>query len=101
MTKHTKRDMIWSAALKAGDEGAFTVNEILFCAGLTQSSERTARDVLNTMEELDHLRSFVFPNKNGKVLWASEDVEIHHTQALGRMFSTPQRLSDFGSPYAD
>ena len=51
MTKHTKRDKIWSAAIHLSKDGKFTVKEVLSEAGLEESSERTARDVLITMNE--------------------------------------------------
>ena len=55
MTKHTKRDKIWSTALRIGDDGVFTVEDVLREAGLPESSERTCHDVLTTMHELGHL----------------------------------------------
>lgn len=55
MTKHTKRDKIWSTALRIGDDGVFTVEDVLREADLPESSKRTCHDVLVTMHELGHL----------------------------------------------
>ena len=74
MTKHTKRDAIWSAALKLGERGVFEVEHVLFAAGLTERSERTAKDVLVAMFDLGHLkrgRSF----RSKKSHWRSPSLE--------------------------
>jgi hypothetical protein len=55
MTKHTKRDRVWDAALRLAERGKFTIGDVLDAADLPASSERTARDTLTTMVELGHL----------------------------------------------
>lgn len=84
MTKHTKRDAIWSAALKLGERGVFEVEHVLFAAGLDQRSKRTAKDVLATMDDLGHLqRKTVFRTKKSR--WRSPDLEtVEKTSPSGR-----------------
>jgi hypothetical protein len=63
MTKHTKRDVIWSASLRLSDRGKFTISDVIETANLNESSERTARDVLTTMVELGHLQTANYKHK--------------------------------------
>jgi hypothetical protein len=74
MTKHTKRDKIWSAALRLREKGAFTVEHVLFAASLGESSERTARDVLNTMADMDFLNRLTTPMYNQRS-WVGPSIE--------------------------
>ena len=56
MTKDTKRDRVWSAALTKAFAGRnFSVGDVRERAGLDESSDRTVRDVLNTMVETEWL----------------------------------------------
>lgn len=63
MTKHTKRDIIWSAAIRLAERGKFVISDVLETAELSESSERTARDVLTTMVELGHLETAMYKFK--------------------------------------
>lgn len=63
MTKQTKRDLIWSAAIRLGERGKFTISDVIETADLDESSERTARDTLTTMVELGHLETATYKFK--------------------------------------
>ena len=53
MTRHTARDECWNRALRLATDGReFIPSEI---ADLSGASERTARDVLATMRDMDWL----------------------------------------------
>ena len=53
MTKHTKRDRVWNAALNLGwNRDVFALSDVMDAADLPSESERTARDVLTTMAEM-------------------------------------------------
>ena len=99
MTKHTKRDKIWSAAIHLSKDGKFTVKEVLSEAGLEESSERTARDVLITMNDLGHLEraledaredsqwydSEKFPIEGrNRVPWSNHQKELEETHHKAR-----------------
>lgn len=60
MTKHTKRDKIWNAALTLGDTGKFTIEDTMRVADIDTSSERTTRDVLTTMVEMGWLEKYKY-----------------------------------------
>ena len=64
MAKNTTRDKVWYAALKLGekrrqetDDGWFYPDELLGTARLTQAQDRTARDVMKTMDEYGLIES--------------------------------------------
>lgn len=61
MAKHTKRDKLWSFALKATQrsEEAISADKL---ATMAQTSEKSARDVLITMEDMGFLQI----DKNGR-----------------------------------
>lgn len=63
MTKHTKRDVIWSASVRLAERGKFTIENVLETADLNESSKRTARDVVMTMVELGHLETATYKFK--------------------------------------
>lgn len=65
MTTHTKRDLIWSAALELAATGKFDLDDVLAFADLDDASRRTARDVLATMTDLGHLRQGSIWDRSG------------------------------------
>ena len=74
MTKHTKRDKLWNAALELREKGAFEVEHVLFVASLDRDSERTARDVLNTMADMGQLNRLSTPKYNQRS-WVGPNIE--------------------------
>jgi len=74
MTKHTKRDRVWSAALTLAQTGRFDLEDVLNKAGLNESSRRTARDVLATMTDLGHLEQR-FYNGRQHPCWCGSGVD--------------------------
>ena len=100
MTKHTKRDRVWDAALRLAADGKFELDEVLAAADLDESSERTARDVLITMAELGRIDRRVpeygrqrsewydgdtFPREGRtRIPWGDRDRELRETHRVAR-----------------
>jgi hypothetical protein len=74
MTKHTKRDQVWSATLFLAKTGRFDLEDVLNKADLDESSRRTARDVLATMTDLGHLEQRSY-NGRQHPCWCGSDVD--------------------------
>jgi hypothetical protein len=66
MTKHTTRDEVWNLALRyAMSEEPFKLKEVR--AGISESpSDRTIRDILNTMVNHGWLSNLISGNPVGK-----------------------------------
>jgi len=55
MARHTKRDLVWDAALGLSrDRAVFTLQEVMASIG-TDISRQTTHDVLSTMAEMGYL----------------------------------------------
>jgi len=62
MVTNTKRDRVWNAALElAENRETFALDDVYATCDATDLSDRTMRDVLTTMAELDWIEKRVDP----------------------------------------
>lgn len=100
MTTHTKRDLVWSAALQLAATGKFDVEDVLRVAELDDASERTGRDVLATMTDMGHLHQGSEHDRSGgrssypPVWCAPEQIESQRGSIRMMEWSKESRHSD-------